>query len=223
MAKGDYECHCPKCGKHVKLVATTEDSAIHPSSVYGVAKQVQGQLVHLVCPTIGVESVSFRYQNVYGPGQSLSNPYTGILSIFSTQIKNHHGINIFEDGKETRDFVYIDDVVDATILGLEVPEANGHVFNVGTGVATDVLTVAQTLCKKYGIEVPITVSGNYRLGDIRHNYADITLARNILGFEPKWSFSDGIEQFTKWVNGQEIQEDKYESSIEEMKKKGLYK
>jgi len=86
-----------------------------------------------------------------------------------------------------------------------------------------VLTVAQTLCKKYGIEVPITVSGNYRLGDIRHNYADITLARNILGFEPKWSFSDGIEQFTKWVNGQEIQEDKYESSIEEMKKKGLYK
>lgn len=138
--------------------------------------------MHLVCPTIGVESVSFRYQNVYGPGQSLSNPYTGILSIFSTRIKNHNGINIFEDGKETRDFVYIDDVVDATVLGLEVPEANGHVFNVGTGVATDVLTVAKTLCEKYGIEVPITVSGNYRLGDIRHNFADITLARNILGF-----------------------------------------
>lgn len=223
MAKGDFECHCPKCGGKVTLVGTTEDSAIHPSSVYGISKQVQGQLVHLVCPTIGVESVSFRYQNVYGPGQSLSNPYTGILSIFSTRIKNHNGINIFEDGKETRDFVYIEDVVDATILGLEVPEANGHVFNVGTGAATDVLTVANTLCEKYGIEVPITVSGNYRLGDIRHNYADITPARKILGFEPKWSFSDGIEQFTKWVNEQEIQEDKYEASIEEMKKKGLYK
>ena len=223
MASGDFECHCPKCGAKLKLVATTEDSAIHPSSVYGIAKQVQGQLVHLVCPTIGVESVSFRYQNVYGPGQSLSNPYTGILSIFSTRIKNRNSINIFEDGKETRDFVYIDDVVDATILGLEVPEANGHVFNVGTGVATDVLTVAKTLCEKYGIEVPITVSGNYRMGDIRHNYADITLARKILGFEPKWNFNDGIAQFCKWVDQQDVQEDKYEASIEEMKKKGLYK
>ena len=223
MTNGDFECHCPKCGGSVTLVATSEDSVIHPSSVYGISKQVQGQLVHLVCQTIGVEYVSFRYQNVYGPGQSLTNPYTGILSIFSTRIKNHNGINIFEDGRETRDFVYIDDVVDATILGLEVPEANGHVFNVGTGVATDVLTVAKTLCEKYGIEVPITVSGNYRLGDIRNNYADITLARNILGFEPKWSFPQGIEQFTNWVNQQEIQEDKYVASIEEMKRKGLYK
>lgn len=223
MAKGDFECKCPKCGSEVELVATTEDSAIHPSSVYGISKQVQGQLVHLVCKSIGVESVSFRYQNVYGPGQSLTNPYTGILSIFSTRIKNGNGLNIFEDGKETRDFVYIEDVVDATILGMEVPEANGHVFNIGTGVATDVLTVANTLCEKYGIQVPIAVSGNYRLGDIRHNYADITLARQILGFEPKWNFSDGIEQFTKWVNLQETQEDSYEASIEEMKRKGLYK
>ncbi len=223
MQKGDFECHCPKCGVHVQLVATTEDSAIHPSSVYGITKQVQGQLVHLVCKSIGVESVSFRYQNIYGPGQSLSNPYTGILSIFSTRIKNSNGINIFEDGKETRDFVYIDDVVDATILGMEVPEANGHVFNIGTGVATDVLTVANTLCEKYGIQVPISVGGNYRLGDIRHNYADITAARQILGFEPKWNFSDGIQQFTNWVNQQEVQEDNYEASIAEMKKKGLYK
>lgn len=223
LAKGDFECKCPKCGGEVDLIATTEDSAIHPSSVYGISKQVQGQLVHLVCKSIGVESVSFRYQNVYGPGQSLTNPYTGILSIFSTRIKNGNGINIFEDGKETRDFVYIEDVVDATILGMEVPEANGHVFNVGTGIATDVLTVAKTLCDKYGINVPITVSGNYRLGDIRHNFADITAARQILGFEPKWSFSDGIEQFTNWVNQQEVNEDNYETSIEEMKKKGLYK
>ncbi len=223
MAKGDFECKCPKCGSEVQLVATTEDSKIHPTSVYGITKQVQGQLVHLVCQSIGVESVSFRYQNVYGPGQSLSNPYTGILSIFSTRIKNGNGINIFEDGKETRDFVYIDDVADATILGLEVPEANGHVFNIGTGVATDVLTVAQTLCDKYGVQVPITVSGNYRLGDIRHNFADISLARKILGFEPKWTFEKGIEQFTKWVNEQEVQEDNYEASIAEMKAKGLYK
>ena len=223
MAKGDFECHCPKCGGKVSLVATTEDSAIHPSSVYGIGKQVQGQLVHLICKNIGIESVSFRYQNVYGPGQSLTNPYTGILSIFSNRIKSNKGINIFEDGKETRDFVYIDDVVDATIAGMEVPEANGHVFNVGTGIATDVLTVAQTLCKHYGIDVPLTVSGNYRLGDIRHNYADITLAKQILGFQHKWSFDAGIKQFTDWVNRQDLQTDNYEASLEEMKQKGLFK
>lgn len=223
MANSDFECHCPKCGGKVKLVGTTEDSVIHPSSVYGISKQVQGQLVHLICPTIGVESVSFRYQNVYGPGQSLSNPYTGILSIFSTRIKKRKPINIFEDGLESRDFVYIDDVVNATIKGLEIPEANGHVFNIGTGIATDVLTVAKTLCDKYGIEVPVTVSGNYRIGDIRHNYADITQARKILDFEPKWSFDKGMASFCRWVDGQIILEDKYEASIEEMRIKGLYK
>lgn len=223
MSKGDFECHCPKCGGKVTLVATTEDSTIHPSSVYGVGKQVQGQLVHMVCKSIGVESVSFRYQNVYGPGQSLTNPYTGILSIFSTRIKNHKEINIFEDGKESRDFVYIDDVVDATIAGMEVPEANGHVFNIGTGVSTDVLTVAQTLSKHYGIEVPLKVTGNYRLGDIRHNYADVSLAKQILGFQPKWTFDAGIKQFADWVNCQDLQIDNYEASLKEMKEKGLFK
>lgn len=223
MRAGDFEVKYKDCDSPLELVGTTEDSMIHPTSVYGITKQVQGQLVHLVCPSIGIASVSYRYQNVYGPGQSLSNPYTGILSIFSTRIRNGNGINIFEDGKETRDFVYIDDVVDATILGIEKEEANGHVFNVGTGVATDVLTVARTLIEKYGIDVPVTISGNFRLGDIRHNYADITAARTILGFEPKWSFSDGIGEFVKWVNEQGVQEDKYEASIEEMKKKGLYK
>lgn len=223
MSKGDFECHCPKCGGKLTLVATTEESAIHPSSVYGIGKQVQGQLVHLICKNIGIESVSFRYQNVYGPGQSLTNPYTGILSIFSTRIKNHKEINIFEDGKETRDFVFIDDVADATIAGMEVPEANGHVFNMGTGVATDVLTVAQTLCKHYGIEVPLKVSGNYRLGDIRHNYADITLANRILKFQPKVSFDEGIKRFADWVDRQELRTDNYEASLEEMKQKGLFK
>lgn len=167
--------------------------------------------------------VAFRYQNVYGPGQSLSNPYTGILSIFSTRIKNGNGINIFEDGRETRDFVYIEDVASATILGLEKDSADGESFNVGTGVATDVMTVARTLIEKYGIEVPLTISGNYRLGDIRHNFADVSKARRLLGFEPRWSFDAGIEQFTRWVNGQSVQEDRYEASIEEMKRKGLYK
>ena len=224
MQKGDFEVKDPQNhSDKLELVATTEDSIIHPTSVYGITKQVQEQLVMTVCPTIGIAGVAFRYQNVYGPGQSLKNPYTGILSIFSTQIKNGHGINIFEDGKETRDFVFISDVVDATVLGIEKETANNHVFNVGTGIATDVITVATELSNNYGIQVPITISGNYRLGDIRHNYADITKARQLLGFEPKVSFKEGLKQFTDWVNTQEVEEDKYQQSIDEMKAKGLYK
>lgn len=223
MATGDFEVKYMGCEKQLKLVGTTEDSLIHPSSVYGITKQVQGQLVHMVCKSLGIESVSFRYQNVYGPGQSLSNPYTGILSIFSTRIKNGNSINIFEDGLESRDFVYIDDVVEATILGLTVRGISGNAFNIGTGIATDVLIIAKTLIIYFAKSVPLTISGNYRLGDIRHNYADISKAIHLLGYEPKWSFDAGIKKFTEWVNEQPVHEDKYEASIEEMKQKGLYK
>ena len=222
MDGGDFEVKFQN-SESLKLVATDEDSKIHPSSVYGITKQNQEQMIMTVCPTLGIAPVAFRYQNVYGPGQSLKNPYTGILSIFSTQIKNGNGINIFEDGKETRDFVYIDDVVSATILGLEKEEANNEIFNVGTGVATDVISVATNLIKNYGVDVPISVSGNYRLGDIRHNYADLTKINNKLGFEPKYSFEDGLKEFTNWVNTQEVEQDNYQKSIDEMKAKGLYK
>jgi dTDP-L-rhamnose 4-epimerase len=222
LNKGDFEVKYPN-SSDLTLVATDEESKIHPSSVYGITKQNQEQMIMTVCPTLGIAAVAFRYQNVYGPGQSLKNPYTGILSIFSTQIKNGNGINIFEDGKESRDFVYIDDVVDATILGLEKEEANNQIFNVGTGTPTDVYTVAKQLIKNYRLEVPSTISGNYRLGDIRHNFADITKISSMLNFVPKISFKQGLEKFTNWVNSQEIQEDYYQKSIEEMKVKGLYK
>ncbi|MDD5151448.1 MAG: NAD-dependent epimerase/dehydratase family protein [Flavobacterium sp.] len=222
MLAGDFEV---KCADNVvlELLATDEESKIHPSSVYGITKQNQEQMIMTVCPTIGIAPVAFRYQNVYGPGQSLSNPYTGILSIFSTQIRNNNGIKIFEDGKETRDFVYIDDVIDATILGIEKEEGNYHVFNVGTGVPTDVLTVANTLINAYKVEVPITVTGQFRLGDIRHNFADMTKIKKLLGFTPKVFFEEGIKNFTNWVLQQEIQQDKLGESLEEMKKKGLLK
>lgn len=222
LDKGDFEVKYPNSSL-LRLVGTDEESKIHPSSIYGITKQNQEQMIMTVCPTIGIAGVAFRYQNVYGPGQSLKNPYTGILSIFSTQIKNGNRINIFEDGKESRDFVYIDDVVDATILGLEKEEANNQIFNVGTGKAVDVITVANELIKNYGAEVPIFISGNYRLGDIRHNFADIIKITTMLGFEPKVSFEQGLKKFTDWVNTQEVQEDKYQKSIEEMKAKGLYK
>jgi dTDP-L-rhamnose 4-epimerase len=222
MLAGDFEITY-KNNSNLKLVGTDEESKIHPSSVYGITKQNQEQMIMTVCPTIGITPIAFRYQNVYGPGQSLSNPYTGILSIFSTQIRNGNGIQIFEDGKESRDFVFIDDVVAATILGIEKDEANGQVFNVGSGIATNVLAVAETLIGAYKIKVPINISGKFRLGDIRHNYADLTKINKILGFQPKVFIEEGINNFTKWVLSQKIEKDLLSESLLEMKKKGLLK
>lgn len=222
MKNGDFEVRYGGSSE-LTLTGTDENSKIHPSSVYGITKQVQEQLIMTVCPSIGIAPVALRYQNVYGPGQSLSNPYTGILSIFSTSIKNGNGINVFEDGQESRDFVYIKDVVDATILSIEKDEANGEVFNVGTGIAVNVITVAESLMEQYNVVRPITISGNYRLGDIRHNYADLKKISSKLGFSPSVDFQTGIRKFAEWVNEQSVNEDRYEESIEEMRKKGLYK
>ena len=223
LLRSEFEPKCPVCNTDLILKATDESSKIHPSSVYGITKQNQEQMVMNVCQSIGIPAVAFRYQNVYGPGQSLKNPYTGILSIFSTQIKNGNDINIFEDGKESRDFVFIDDVVKATILGIEKDEANFEVFNVGFGIGTTVTEVAQTLKKLYQSDVKIKETGNFRLGDIRHNYADLSHISEKLGFEPDVDFQSGVAKFADWVNSQEIQEDNYSKSIEEMKAKGLFK
>ena len=223
MLNGDFNVKCPKCGTNAELVKTSEDCLIHPTSVYGITKQVQGELVHTVCKSLGIPSVSFRYQNVYGPGQSLKNPYTGILSIFSNSLRQNHDINIFEDGTESRDFVYIDDVADATILAIENDKCAYKAFNVGTGKAVDVMTVAKYLKEFYKSESKINISGNFRLGDIRHNYADISLAQTILGYEPKFSFEEGLKKFCEWVLTQPIEKDNYKKSLEEMKNKGLYK
>ncbi len=223
MDAGSFELTYPGTAKPLQLVATDEESKIHPSSVYGITKQSQEQMVMTVCSAIGIEAVAFRYQNVYGPGQSLSNPYTGILSIFSTLIKNGKPINIFEDGKESRDFVFISDVVKATFLGIEKMEAAGQIFNVGTGVATTVYEVASLLVKYYEADVPLNITGNYRLGDIRHNYADISKIKNLLGFEPAINFIEGVKKFTEWVKTQQIGSSQYDDSIKEMKAKGLMK
>lgn len=221
MQLGNFEVEYEGC-KELSLTATDELSIIHPTSVYGITKQVQEQLVMTVCPNIGISPVALRYQNVYGPGQSLSNPYTGILSIFSTRINNNAPINIFEDGKESRDFIYIDDVVAATILAIENEQANGQVFNVGSGKATSVETVVKVLMQKMQQTVPYHISGNYRLGDIRHNYADITKIQSLLGFQPKFSFEQGVENFVAWVKKQQAVPDLYEQSLNEMKQKKMF-
>jgi dTDP-L-rhamnose 4-epimerase len=223
MDAGNFEVKYPGTTKPLLLTATDEESEIHPSSVYGITKYTQEQLVMTVCPAIGIAPVAFRYQNVYGPGQSLTNPYTGILSIFSTLIRNNKPVNIFEDGKESRDFVFIDDVVTATWLGIEKDEANNQVFNVGTGVATTVMEVATLLTKYYEKDVPLQITGNYRLGDIRHNYADLSKIEKLLSFRPAVDFSTGLKAFTDWVKLQEVKESGYEQSLKEMKEKGLLK
>lgn len=223
MLSGKFECTCPICDKEVEILKTTEDSKIHPSSLYGITKQQQEQMVMVIGKALGIDTLAFRYQNVYGPGQSLSNPYTGILSIFSTIIKNGNDINIFEDGKESRDFVYIDDVVDATLKGIEYDEPINEIFNVGSGVATDVDTIASTLLKNYKANVDVKTSGNFRLGDIRHNIASLEKINKILKFSPSVSFNQGINNFCQWVNQQELKEDNYEKSILELKAKGLMK
>jgi dTDP-L-rhamnose 4-epimerase len=223
MQAGQFEPLCPRTGQPLVMLPTDEESKIHPSSVYGITKQNQEQMVMTVCPSIGIEAVALRYQNVYGPGQSLTNPYTGILSIFSTRILNGNPLNIFEDGKESRDFVFIDDVVEATCLALFGTNAAGQVFGIGSGVATDVLTVGRSLVACYGHDVPISVSGAFRIGDIRHNVADLTKARQLLGFDPRVSFEDGIKRFGHWVIRQEVAEDTYDRSIRELSEKGLFR
>lgn len=223
MQAGIFEPLCPKTGEPLTLLPTDEESKIHPSSVYGITKQNQEQMVMTVCASLNIGATALRYQNVYGPGQSLSNPYTGILSIFSTRIKNGNGLNIFEDGKESRDFVFVGDVIEATTAALLKEEANNEVFGIGAGVATDVLTVARTLAQCYDKDVEIKVTGAYRLGDIRHNYADLSKAKRLLGFSPKVTFNEGIKLFTAWVEKQDVQKDSYDSSIAEMKKRGMYK
>jgi dTDP-L-rhamnose 4-epimerase len=180
-------------------------------------------MILLIGKTLKISVVALRYQNVYGPGQSLANPYTGILSIFSTRLLNGNDLDIYEDGAESRDFVFIDDVVDATVLALEKQSANQQIFNVGSGVATTVLQVANTLKRLYNSDAKIKVSSKYRLGDIRHNYADLSKIKNVLGFHPKFNFRTGISEFVNWVKTQNIQEDKYENSIKELKQKGLIK
>jgi dTDP-L-rhamnose 4-epimerase len=204
MDSGDFEVKCPVCDKPVFMLPTDEQSKIHPVSVYGITKQIQEDLILTCCKSLGIPALSLRYQNVYGPGQSLKNPYTGILSIFSTRLITDRNINVFEDGKESRDFIYIDDAVDATIAGMEQDQHDWPTVNVGTGTATSVLVVANALKTLFGSAGELCISGNYRLGDIRHNVADITMLKERLQYHPTIRFNEGIECFAAWVREQNI-------------------
>ncbi|MDF1479144.1 NAD-dependent epimerase/dehydratase family protein [Leifsonia sp. H3M29-4] len=224
LAAGRFELVDPRDGNAtLTTVPTDEGSRLSPSSVYGITKLTQEQLVLTSAPTVGVAGVALRYQNVYGPGQSLRNPYTGILSIFSTLIREGSEINIFEDGLESRDFVFIDDVVAATHAAMFSPAADGLAINVGSGVSTTVLDVVAELERAFERSARVVVSGNYRLGDIRHNVADLTLAERVLDYRPTVTFAEGIGRFVGWVKDTRLEAGAYERSLDELRSRSLLK
>lgn len=222
MEQGFYEMTDDK-GRSLTPVATDESSKLHPTSYYGLTKLQQEEMVKLVCSSVALPFVILRYQNVYGVGQSLLNPYTGILSIFSTQILSGKETNVFEDGLPSRDFINIEDTVEATFRSLKNDLANNEIMNVGTGNPTSVLSVAKMLTKMYGKQEKINVSGDFRIGDIRHNFADLSKMKRILNFEPTVSFEQGISDFTDWVLKQPVHENNFQNSLIEMKQKGFLK
>lgn len=222
LIDGDFSFYCPTCGDKLKLLSTTEDSEIKPSSLYAFTKYSQEMMLKTMCPAMGIDYTIFRYQNVYGVGQSLKNPYTGILSVFSTLMLENKPVNIFEDGLESRDFVNVKDIAAGTIASIESKTSNGETINLGSGVNTSVIEIAEILKKHYGSSSEIWVTGDFRIGDIAHNKADIIKAQRILGFKPSISLDDGLKQFCTWVKGQDTDNSRYEQSLTEMEKAGMF-
>ena len=212
---------CPICSEHCESVPTPESAPLQPSSYYGLTKQVQEKTVLLFGETLGISSMALRYQNVYGPGQSLENPYTGILAIFSNLARTGRQLQIFEDGLESRDFVYVDDVVCATACCVVGDFPGTHCLNIGSGVRTSVLEVANGINDFYGGHSKVKVTGEFRDGDIRHGLADLSLAQSLLQYEPKWGFGAGLRKFLEWAGESQPIVGAYEQSLVEMKEKGL--
>lgn len=222
MLEGDFDFYCPSCEEKLILLPTTEDSEIKPASLYAYTKYAQEMMLRTMCPAMGIDYTIFRFQNVYGVGQSLRNPYTGILSVFSTLMLENKPVNIFEDGLESRDFVNVQDIADGVIACLDNERSNRQTMNLGSGINTSVIEIAEILKKHYGSKSKIKVTGDFRIGDIAHNKADISKAREILGFEPKISLNDGLKQFCSWVVGQDTDNSKYEQSLAEMEQAGMF-
>ncbi|HWA96165.1 MAG TPA: NAD-dependent epimerase/dehydratase family protein [Terracidiphilus sp.] len=221
MQAGDFEPHCPYCGKITAMAPTTEDAPLHPLSLYGLTKQVQEQMALMYAATLGINGFALRYQNVYGPGQSLRNPYTGILAIFSNRARTNKPIYIFEDGRESRDFVYIDDVVEATVRCIQAPAQEPVALNVGSGTPTSVYEVVQQIVRYYKSSSEVIVNGVFREGDIRHNCADLQRLHSSFGFTPGTPFEAGLRKFLAWAEEHEPVRLNYERSLHEMREAGL--
>ncbi|MBQ9609651.1 MAG: NAD-dependent epimerase/dehydratase family protein [Lachnospiraceae bacterium] len=222
MMNGDFDLYCPCCGNKLELMATSEDSEIKPSSLYAFTKYSQEKMLQTMCPALGIDYTIFRFQNVYGVGQSLKNPYTGILSVFSTLMLENASINIFENGLESRDFINVRDIATGVISCLDNADSNGEIINLGSGINTSVINIAEMLKKHYKSSSNINITGDFRIGDIAHNKADISKAIKILGFKPSIELEDGLKEFCEWVVGQTLDNSKYINSLNEMENAGMF-
>ncbi len=211
----------PSNGEALIAVPTREDDRTQPASIYAATKLMQEDLVRIACGSLGIGHTILRLQNVYGEGQSLLNPYTGILSVFSTKIRSGAVLPIFEDGLESRDFVHVSDVAAAFVAALDTEQPVNSAINAGSGIATPVIEVARALSLAFGAEPNIEVTEQYRLGDIRHNSADISRLGQLLGIAPRVSLEDGLGRFARWVLTQELPEDRLQHANDELKRRNM--
>jgi dTDP-L-rhamnose 4-epimerase len=222
LAARDWEQRCPVCHEHLTSLPTPEDKALYRDNIYSMTKYHQEEMVLLIGKTYGIPSVAPRFFNVYGPRQSLSNPYAGVAAIWLSRLLNDRQPIVFEDGGQLRDFVSIHDVVDCLVLMLETPGADFLPVNVGSGETVTILEIAKTLNRILGksIEPQITQSG--RKFDIRHNTADITRARSTLGYVPRVSLADGMSELVEWAKTTpDVANDFFDKALDELQQKGL--
>ncbi|MFB6158476.1 MAG: SDR family NAD(P)-dependent oxidoreductase [Candidatus Nanohalobium sp.] len=219
MDRGEWEQKCPECGETVEPVPTDEEKPLEPNSVYAMTKRDQEEMSLLLGKTYGVDVVCLRYFNVYGPRQSLDNPYTGVAAIFSSRIKNRNPPLIYEDGEQTRDFVYVKDIVQANMLATEKDVSN-EVYNVGTGDRITIRNLAEKLIELHGADLEPEIADEFRAGDIRHCFADISKIKEDLGYEPEYTLEEGMKELFKWAKQQEA-EDNFDQVQEELEEEGL--
>lgn len=197
-----WELFCPSCASELTPLPTSEDKPLQPTSVYAISKRDQEELCLSVGRAYNIPTVALRFFNVYGPGQALSNPYTGVAAIFSSRLLNGKSPLVFEDGGQSRDFIHVHDLVQGLVLALERSEADYQAVNLGTGKPRTVLEIAEVLADTLGRRLPPTIAQKYRAGDIRHCFADISKARCLLDFAPQVDFAEGIRGLVGWVEGQ---------------------
>jgi dTDP-L-rhamnose 4-epimerase len=210
----------PDDGAELEPIPTPESKPLSPSSVYAVTKRDQEELALTVGPAYGIATVALRYFNVYGPRQALSNPYTGVMAIFASRLLNGHRPIIFEDGRQTRDFVHVRDVVRANLLAMERDTGPSAVFNVGTGQFTSILAVCERMARALGTDHDPEVPSQFRAGDVRACVADLTAARSGLGFEPAVTLEKGLADHIAWVREQSAV-DGVAEAVAELRRRGL--
>jgi dTDP-L-rhamnose 4-epimerase len=215
-----WEIKCPYCGKQVKDIPTPENKPLFPTSIYATSKRCQEEMCLEIGISYKIPTVALRYFNIYGPRQSLNNPYTGVCAIFLSRVKNNKPPLIFEDGRQSRDFIYLSDIVEANILAMKKKEADYGFFNVGSGMPHSILEIGKKIIKLLRKDIAPKVLYKFRAGDIRHCYADTTKIKSKLGFMPKVSFEKGMRELIDWSETQEAL-DLTQKAQNELKKRGL--